>query len=258
MRQPFHLVEFSPWPLLVSFSTLSMPIGMINMIRSNDISLLLLGLTTTALISFLWWRDVIRESTMQGHHTTFVVKGLKIGVGLFIISEICFFFAFFWAYFHSSLAPSVEIGSHWPPTGIYPLQAFQVPLLNTCVLLLSGVSITWAHHAIEEKQLASARDGLGITCLLGLYFLFLQYGEYQETSFTMSDSVYGSCFFMATGFHGLHVAVGTTFLIVCFFRLINYHFSSNHHVGFLAAAWYWHFVDVVWLFLYISIYWWGS
>jgi cytochrome c oxidase subunit 3 len=152
----------------------------------------------------------------------------------------------------------VEIGSHWPPTGIYPLQAFQVPLLNTCVLLLSGVSITWAHHSIEEKNLISARNGLGLTWGLGLYFLFLQWGEYLETSFRIRDRVYGSCFFVATGFHGLHVAVGTTFLIVCFLRLINHHFSSNHHVGFLAAAWYWHFVDVVWLFLYVRIYWWGS
>nr|YP_001648722.1 cytochrome c oxidase subunit III [Biomphalaria tenagophila]ABO14142.1 cytochrome c oxidase subunit III [Biomphalaria tenagophila] len=258
MRQPFHLVEFSPWPLLISFSIFSMPIGLINYIRSSSITLLVLGIFTTALISFLWWRDVVRESTYQGFHNKMVIKGLKIGVMLFILSEVCFFFAFFWAYFHSSLAPSVEIGAHWPPTGIFTLQAFQVPLLNTSVLLLSGVSITWVHHSIEEGKYKSAIQGLFITVLLGLYFLFLQYGEYSETMFSIADGIYGSCFFMATGFHGTHVAVGATFLIVCFFRLKNFHFNKNHHVGFLAAAWYWHFVDVVWLFLYVSIYWWGS
>nr|YP_009498355.1 cytochrome c oxidase subunit III [Biomphalaria pfeifferi]AWK49466.1 cytochrome c oxidase subunit III [Biomphalaria pfeifferi] len=258
MRQPFHLVEFSPWPLLISFSIFSMPIGLISYMRSSNISLLILGLITTAIISFLWWRDVVRESTYQGFHNKLVMKGLKIGIMLFILSEVCFFFAFFWAYFHSSLAPSVEIGAHWPPTGIYTLEAFQVPLLNTSVLLLSGVSITWVHHSIEEGNYKSAMQGLFITILLGLYFLLLQYGEYSETMFSISDGIYGSCFFMATGFHGTHVAVGATFLIVCFFRLKNFHFNKNHHVGFLAAAWYWHFVDVVWLFLYVSIYWWGS
>nr|QLY89837.1 cytochrome c oxidase subunit III [Bathyomphalus contortus] len=258
MRQPFHLVEFSPWPLLISFSILSMPIGMINYIRFNSILMLFSGVVLTAIISYLWWRDVTRESTYQGFHNKAVVNGLKIGVGLFILSEVCFFFAFFWAYFHSSLAPSVEIGANWPPMGIFTLQAFQVPLLNTSVLLLSGVSITWCHHSIEEGNYKSALQSLFLTVLLGVYFLWLQYGEYSETMFSLSDGIYGSCFFMATGFHGTHVAVGATFLTVCLFRLLNFHFSKNHHVGFLAAAWYWHFVDVVWLFLYVSIYWWGS
>nr|YP_010273936.1 cytochrome c oxidase subunit III [Bulinus truncatus]QYJ56639.1 cytochrome c oxidase subunit III [Bulinus truncatus] len=258
VRQPFHLVEFSPWPLLISFSILSLPVGMIFLIRNLNSALLIFGLITTMIISYLWWRDVVRESTYQGFHNFFVTKGLKIGVVLFILSEVCFFFAFFWAYFHSSLAPSVEIGAHWPPTGIYTLQAFQVPLLNTSVLLLSGVSITWSHHSIEEGDYMSAIKGLFLTVVLGLYFLFLQYGEYSETMFSIADGIYGSCFFMATGFHGLHVAVGATFLFVCFLRLFFYHFNKNHHVGFLAAAWYWHFVDVVWLFLYVSIYWWGS
>nr|QXX99481.1 cytochrome c oxidase subunit 3 [Laevapex fuscus] len=257
-RQPFHLVEFSPWPLLVSFSILSIPIGMIYYIRFSFLNLLLLGVILTATISYLWWRDVVRESSYQGHHNNFVMKGLKIGMALFILSEICFFFAFFWAYFHSSLAPTIEIGAHWPPTGINTLEAFQVPLLNTCVLLLSGVSITWCHHSIEEGSFKSSIQSLLFTVMLGLYFLYLQYGEYSETMFSIADGIYGSCFFMATGFHGMHVAVGATFLLVCLIRMKNYHFSKNHHVGFLAAAWYWHFVDVVWLFLYVSIYWWGS
>lgn len=255
---PFHLVEIRPWPLVGSLSIMSIPIGLILWLRQSDTQLLLLGLLLTTLVAFLWWRDIVRESTFQGHHTTYVVSGLKLGVRLFILREVCFFFAFFWAYFHSSLAPCIEIGSTWPPMGIQTLPTFSVPLLNTSVLLLSGVSITWAHHAIEEGNYISSLQGLLVTVLLGLYFLFLQFGEYQETAFTIADSVYGSTFFIATGFHGLHVLVGATFLAVCLLRLFYFHFNKDHHVGFLAAAWYWHFVDVVWLFLYVRIYWWGS
>nr|YP_009184215.1 cytochrome c oxidase subunit III [Naesiotus nux]ALO20567.1 cytochrome c oxidase subunit 3 [Naesiotus nux] len=255
---PFHLVEYSPWPLFTSLAIFSLPLGFLLYVRFSLLYPLIYSLILTAVLAAIWWRDIIRESTYQGFHTSYVIKGLKIGVSLFILSEVCFFFAFFWAYFHSSLAPSVEIGSVWPPIGITPLSTFQVPLLNTSILLLSGVSITWAHHAIEEGKYRKALQSLLITVLLGLYFLNLQYGEYKETSFSIADSVYGSTFFMATGFHGLHVAVGVTFLSVCLYRLFSYHFDKNHHVGFLAAAWYWHFVDVVWLFLYVSVYWWGS
>nr|AEQ93887.1 cytochrome c oxidase subunit III [Rhopalocaulis grandidieri] len=255
---PWHLVQQSPWPIICSFSVFSIPIGFVTWVHRGEPELLVLGLLLTVFISFLWWRDVVREGTFQGFHSSLVARGLKIGMGLFIASEVFFFLAFFWAYFHSSLAPAVEIGGVWPPVGITPLNAFQVPLLNTSVLLLSGVSITWAHHGIIEKQKLSSVVALAFTLVLGFYFLFLQYGEYQETSFSIADSVYGSTFFVATGFHGLHVAVGATFLTVCFLRLIYSHFSSDHHVGFLSAAWYWHFVDVVWLFLYTSIYWWGS
>lgn len=257
-RQPFHLVEFRPWPLLVSFRILSIPVGTLFYVQLSSINLLLLGVFLTATISYLWWRDIVRESSYQGFHNKIVIKGLKLGIALFILSEVCFFFAFFWAYFHSSLAPTVEIGAHWPPTGIETLEAFQVPLLNTSVLLLSGVTVTWCHHSIEESNLKSALQSLTLTVILGLYFLYLQYGEYSETIFSIADGIYGSCFFIATGFHGIHVAVGATFLLVCLFRINNFHFRKNHHVGFLAAAWYWHFVDVVWLFLYVRIYWWGS
>nr|YP_009158066.1 cytochrome c oxidase subunit III [Dolicheulota formosensis]AKJ85733.1 cytochrome c oxidase subunit III [Dolicheulota formosensis] len=255
---PFHLVEMSPWPLIGSMGIFSMPVGLVLYLRQNSPYLLSFAMVLTIITAYLWWRDIVRESTYQGNHTSYVVSGLKLGVLLFIVSEICFFFAFFWAYFHSSLAPNVEIGSVWPPMGIQALPTFSVPLLNTCVLLLSGVSVTWAHHAIEEGKHKSACMGLTITVLLGLYFLLLQLGEYQETMFSIADSVYGSTFFVATGFHGLHVMVGATFLAICLMRLYKYHYSKTHHVGFLAAAWYWHFVDVVWLFLYVSIYWWGS
>lgn len=255
---PFHLVEYSPWPLLNSFAILCIPVGIVYLIRTGHSLLLILGVIRVAFISYLWWRDIVRESTFQGFHRKIVIQGLKVGVILFIVSEVCFFFAFFWAYFHRRLAPSVEIGSCWPPVGISTLNAFQVPLLNTSVLLLSGVRVTWAHHSIEEGNRSSALQGLGLTLLLGFYFLWLQYGEYIETAFSIADSVYGSSFFLATGFHGMHVAVGATFLTVCQLRLFFIHFDKRHHVGFLAAAWYWHFVDVVWLFLFVRIYWWGS
>lgn len=257
-KTPFHLVEYSPWPILGSLAITCLPIGTIIFIRIKNTNLIFFGLILTAIIAYLWWRDITRESTFQGFHTSNVVRGLKIGVLLFIVSEICFFFAFFWAYFHRRLSPAVEVGGIWPPAGISTLQAFQVPLLNTAVLLLSGVTITWAHHRIEEQKYNQRVQALILTVVLGIYFLYLQYGEYTETAFSIADSVYGRTFFIATGFHGLHVAVGATFLLTCLIRIISNHFRSSHHIGFLAAAWYWHFVDVVWLFLFIRIYWWGS
>jgi len=257
-KSPFHLVEFSPWPILGSITITCIPVGLIIYVRYHSSILIFYGIIITAFIAYLWWRDITREASYQGLHTSHVISGLKIGVILFIVSEICFFFAFFWAYFHRRLSPTIEIGSIWPPTGIITLQIFQVPLLNTAVLLLSGVTVTWAHHRIEEGKYYPSIQGLTLTVILGIYFLFLQYGEYIETSFAIADSVYGRTFFIATGFHGLHVAVGATFLFICLIRLSFFHFSKSHHVGFLAAAWYWHFVDVVWLFLYVRIYWWGS
>lgn len=177
---------------------------------------------------------------------------------LFIVREVLFFFSFFWAFFHSSLSPTPELGLVWPPSGITTIDAFSVPLLNTAILLLRGVSVTWAHHRIEAAQKSASQLRLLLTCMLGAYFIFLQGLEYHEASFSFADSVYGSTFFIATGFHGVHVIVGTIFLTVILFRLVKYHLRPTHHVGFLAAAWYWHFVDVVWLFLFITIYWWGG
>jgi cytochrome c oxidase subunit 3 len=207
---------------------------------------------------FVWWRDVVREATFEGHHTSFVQLGLRYGMILFIVSEVMFFVAFFWAFFHSSLAPTVEIGAVWPPKGIEVLNPWEIPFLNTVILLSSGASVTWAHHAIIIGDRKQAMYGLILTVLLAIFFTAFQVMEYYDAPFTISDSVYGSTFFLATGFHGFHVFVGTVFLTVCLFRLMNFHFTKNHHFGFEAAAWYWHFVDVVWLFLFVSIYWWGG
>nr|YP_010953265.1 cytochrome c oxidase subunit III [Archichauliodes diversus]WMQ76522.1 cytochrome c oxidase subunit III [Archichauliodes diversus] len=257
-NHPFHLVDYSPWPLtgaLGAFTTVS---GLIMWFHQYSMNLLILGNIIILLTMYQWWRDITREGTFQGHHTLIVTTGLRWGMILFIVSEVFFFISFFWAFFHSSLSPSIELGAIWPPTGITPFNPFQIPLLNTAILLTSGITVTWAHHALMEGNYTQTVQGLFFTVILGFYFTLLQGYEYKEASFTIADAVYGSTFYMATGFHGLHVIIGTTFLLICLIRQINCHFSSNHHFGFEAAAWYWHFVDVVWLFLYISIYWWGS
>nr|QEJ81395.1 cytochrome c oxidase subunit 3 [Pyrocoelia pygidialis] len=254
----YHLVEISPWPVLGGFSAMSFMIGMIKWFHLYNNKLLLISLISMLLIMYQWWRDISRESSYQGLHTMKVLKGLRWGMILFIVSEIFFFISFFWSFYHSSLSPSIEIGMMWPPKGIYPFNPLQIPLLNTLILISSGISVTWAHHSLTENNYLETIQGLMVTIILGIYFTMLQGYEYFESSFSMTDCVYGSSFFLATGFHGLHVMIGTVFLMVCFYRLTINQLSSNHHFGFEAAAWYWHFVDVVWLFLYMSIYWWGS
>lgn len=257
-RHPFHLVTPSPWPLLASLGAFLLTLGGVMYMHSYRWGgyVLSFGVFYLLFIAILWWRDVIREATFEGMHTKEVQRGLRLGMILFIASEVMFFFAFFWAYFHSSLSPAIEIGSIWPPYGIEVFDPWGVPLLNTFILLLSGVTITYAHHAIIAGSKLYAKDGLVFTIGLALLFTAFQVYEYIEAPFNISDGIYGSTFFMSTGFHGFHVIIGTTFIIVCFLRL--HHFSTEHHIGFECAAWYWHFVDVVWLFLFVSIYWWGS
>jgi cytochrome c oxidase subunit 3 len=220
--------------------------------------LLIMSTILVILVMIVWWRDVIREATYLGLHTLAVQKGLKLGMLLFILSEVCFFISFFWAFFHSSLVPTVEIGSIWPPVGITTLNAFEVPLLNTAILLSSGATVTWSHNAMISGDRKETILGLVLTVVLGLIFTVLQGVEYYEASFTIADSVYGSTFYVATGFHGLHVIIGTTFLIVSLVRIIDHQLTKHHHNGYEASIWYWHFVDYVWIFLYISIYWWGG
>nr|AXS66155.1 cytochrome c oxidase subunit 3 [Tenebrionoidea sp. 3 KM-2017] len=257
-NHPFHLVNVSPWPILASFSTLTLMLGIIKWFHLLNNNLMLISMITLIIISYQWWRDITREGTFQGYHSMKVSIGLKWGMILFITSEVFFFLSFFWSFFHNSLTPSIEIGLMWPPLNISPFNPLQIPLLNTLILISSGLTVTWAHHALMENNYTQSLQGLFFTVILGLYFTMLQAYEYMESSFSISDSSYGSSFFMATGFHGIHVIIGTTFLLICLMRHINNHFSMIHHFGFEAAAWYWHFVDVVWLFLYISIYWWGS
>jgi cytochrome c oxidase subunit 3 len=256
-NHPFHLVEQRPWPLTGAIGAMVTISGIIKWFHQYNQELLIIGGAIIILTIIQWWRDITREGTYQGLHTKIVTKGLRWGIILFIISEVFFFISFFWAFFHRRLSPTIELGSTWPPTGISPFNPLQIPLLNTAILLASGVTVTWAHHGLLENNFTQGIQGLFFTVILGVYFTILQAYEYMEASFTIADSSYGSTFFVATGFHGLHVIIGTTFLLTCLLRQLRIHFSSNHHFGFEAAAWYWHFVDVVWLFLYISIYWWG-
>lgn len=252
---PFHLVTVSPWPILTSLSVINNLLITINWFNKINY-IYIITIPCTLICIYQWWRDVIRESTFQGFHTFTVYKGLRLGIILFITSEVLFFFSFFWAFYHSSLSPSIEIGQCWPPQGIIPFNPYDIPLINTIILISSGISITWCHHSIINKNFPERKCRLLITIILGIYFTVLQAFEYFESAFSISDSIYGSTFFIATGFHGLHVIIGTSFLFICLLRIHNLHFSPIHHFGFEAAAWYWHFVDVVWLFLYISIYWW--
>jgi cytochrome c oxidase subunit 3 len=229
-----------------------------------------------------WWRDVVRESVVRGDHTPVVKLGLRYGMILFIASEVMFFFAWFWAFFNSALFPLDASIGQWPPQGIVTFDPWHFPLLNTLILLTSGATVTWAHHEILNKNRRGAIQGLIVTVLLGMSFTAVQAYEYSHAAFTFGlnhaqlmpftdeahkhltagmgnlNAIYGSAFFMATGFHGLHVIIGTIFLIVCLGRAIAGHFTPARHFGFEAAAWYWHFVDVVWLFLFAWIYVWGA
>lgn len=257
-HHPFHLVDIRPWPFTASAGALSITVGLSYWFHYSSMSVLTLGIIILILSSYQWWRDISREGTMQGHHNSLVIVNLRWGMILFIVSEVFFFLSFFWAFFHARLAPSVEIGTQWPPSGIIPFNPFQVPLLNTAILLASGVTVTWSHHSLINGNHSQAVQSLFLTIILGFYFTALQAYEYIEAPFSISEAVYGSTFFVATGFHGLHVIIGSSFLLICLIRIVKYHFTPEHHFGFEAAAWYWHFVDVVWLFLYVSIYWWGG
>nr|AKS03995.1 Cytochrome c oxidase subunit 3 [Spadella cephaloptera] len=258
VKHPFHIVNPSPWPLLVAMALLSLVGGVVGWLHNyGNVTTLVMSVMLFLFTLVQWWRDVSREATFQGKHTEKVQNGLRFGMILFITSEVFFFLAFFWAFFHSSLSPSLEIGGQWPPLGITVINPFDVPLLNTTVLLTSGVSITWAHYAVMENNWKESCSSLWITVILGVYFSLLQFGEYLLAPFSIADSVYGSTFYLATGFHGIHVIVGTMFISVMLYRNISFHMSKEHHFGFEASAWYWHFVDVVWLFLFMCIYWWG-
>jgi heme/copper-type cytochrome/quinol oxidase subunit 3 len=259
-KHPFHLVDPSPWPLRRSTAAFVLRTGAVRY-RHNYAGggfVRTLGLCRVLATRAVWFRDVIREGTYEGQHTAVVQLGLRFGRMLFMLSEVRFFLAFFWAFFWAALAPTPEMGSVWPPKGMEVLDAWGMPFLNTAILLTSGASVTWAHHARVAGRRDEALRALFVTVGLAVIFTALQGYEYVHASFTMADSVYGSTFYRATGFHGFHVRMGTAFLTVCLVRLRNYHFTREHHFGFEAAAWYWHFVDVVWLFLFVSIYYWGS
>lgn len=260
---PYHLVNPSPWPLLVAFSLLAVTLGgaMFMHKMTGGLPLLVVGLAVVLYGAFAWWRDVVREAEVDKAHTGAVARGLRIGMGLFIVSEILFFAAFFWAFFDASTLPrapltdvwAIEPGV-WPPKGIETFDPFGIPFLNTLILLLSGTTVTWAHYAVLENNRKHLVQALSWTVFLGVIFTGLQAYEYTHAAFGFKDGIYASTFYMATGFHGFHVIVGTVFLAVCLIRARAGHFTSERHLGLEFAAWYWHFVDVVWLFLFVCVY----
>ena len=256
-KHPYHLVEASPWPAVGSAAAFTAAVGGVMYMHEVQygVAVLSLGFALVLMTMYMWWRDIILEAEYQGHHTSVVQIGMRYGMMLFIASEVMFFVAFFWAFFDRALFP---VGGVWPPEGITTFDPFDLPLINTLVLLLSGCTVTWAHHALQHGNRRDFMNGLGLTVILGMLFTALQALEYSHAPFGFTDGVYPSVFYMATGFHGFHVLVGTLFLAVCWLRGRAGHFTPEQHFGFEAAAWYWHFVDVVWLFLFAAVYWWGG
>jgi cytochrome c oxidase subunit 3 len=268
----YHLVDPSPWPIVGSFSALLLATGALFFIHDKAMGKILLpaGLFMVLFSMFAWWRDVIKEGS-QGHHKSVVRSGLRLGMALFILSELMFFFAFFWSFFKAVLMPVLVFdGSHlfeqgisvvsgiWPPTGIKTLDAWDIPFINTLILLLSGSTVTWAHYCLLHNDRKNLIRALLITVILGAIFTCFQVYEYHHASFGFKDGIYASNFYMATGFHGAHVLIGTLFLTVCLIRAIKGQMDPEGHLAFEFAAWYWHFVDVVWLFLFAFVYVWGA
>jgi len=259
LKQPYHLVDPSIWPLTGAVSAGLTVVGVVQAAHFSTYIYLILGLLGVVSTMFLWWRDVLKESRTPGMHSAIVRLGLRYGMMLFIASEVMFFVGFFWAYFHFALYPTEHVlgtaTPAWPPTGITTLDPFGLPILNTMMLLLSGCTVTWAHHSLIEGDRKGLIQGLACTVILGLLFTTCQAIEYSDAPFKFDGGgIYPAIFFLATGFHGFHVIVGTIFLAVCFFRAEAGQFTPERHFGFEAAAWYWHFVDVVWLFLFVAIY----
>ena len=261
LKQPYHLVDPSPWPIVGALGGFLTVFGIVIAAHFHNYMVLVAGLLVVIATMAGWWRDVVKESRTPGLHSKVVQLGLRYGMLLFISSEVMFFVGFFWAYFNFLLFPETQGNGQtvWPPTNVFTFDPFHLPLLNTMILLLSGTTVTWAHHALLEGNRRDLLRGLGLTVILGMIFTLCQALEYSHAPFKFfGGGVYSSVFFLATGFHGFHVIVGTIFLAVCWFRAKANHFTPERHFGFEAAAWYWHFVDVVWLFLFACIYWYGA
>ena len=259
-QHPFHLVNISPWPFMTSISLFTTVLSFVFYFHyfNSAINYVCCSFIVLSFYLFRWFTDIIDESSIYGYHTLKVQRGIRLGMCLFIASEIMFFFSFFWAFFHASLAPSIDIGCLWAPAGIIRIDPWGLPLLNTVLLLTSGLTVTWAHRAALSGSWFEVSKGLYATIVYGTIFTLIQYYEYTVAPFSINDSIYGSLFFILTGFHGIHVLVGTFFLFVCLVRHFKLNFTVNHHVGLEAAIWYWHFVDVVWMFLFITVYIWGG
>lgn len=264
-QHDYHLVEPSPWPIVGSVAAFILTVGAVVWMHGGTTIPMIVGFVGVLYTMFGWWRDLIREGG-KGFHTPVVQIGFRYGMILFIASEVMFFVAWFWAFFDAALFVNEGInyarveatGGVWPPHGIEALDPWHLPLLNTLILLTSGTTVTWAHHALLENDREGLKWGLVCTVVLGVLFSLCQAYEYSHVHFDFSGNIYGATFFMATGFHGFHVIVGTIFLAVCLGRALAGQFTPERHFGFEAAAWYWHFVDVVWLFLFAFVYVWAA
>lgn len=256
----FHVLEPSLWPFFIASGLFLFVTGFAFSMHYviSGVYILLMGLFILSITAIAWFLDISREAVLTGYHTRIVKQGLKMGFLFFIASEIMLFFGFFWAFFHSALVPSIELGSIWPPTGLKVIGVFDFPLFNTFILIISGFSVTWAHRGISLGSYKSAVDGLFITVILGFLFIILQGLEYYESTFNLPDGIYSSVFFLLTGLHGCHVIVGAFFLTFCLLSLIYNQFLNNHYLRFVFAVWYWHFVDIVWILLFLTLYCWGS
>ena len=255
----YHILNPSIWPLAGAGAGMAMLIGAILWMHDSGPWLFLAGFVGVLYVMFGWWSETVAENKV-GDHTPVVLIGLRYGFILFIMSEIMFFAAWFWSFFKHALYPmEVGAGGVWPPVGIETFDPWHLPLINTLILLCSGCAATWAHHAlVHEENREDMKWGLIIAVVLGVIFTIFQAYEYTHAAFGFSGNIYGANFFMATGFHGFHVVIGTIFLFVWLLRTMRGHFTAQSHMGFEAAAWYWHFVDVVWLFLFAAVYIWGG
>lgn len=253
-----HLVSSRPWPLCMSLGVYGLLSTRVYRWYRGSFFLLFFKVSVIVFLRFIWWGDIRIEGS-EGRHNSFVIIGFRVGMALFILSEVFFFFSFFWGYFHKVFSPGLELGLSWPPIYFRGLvvDPFSIPLLKTIILLSSGARITWSHHGLIRSDYDSFIWGLLITVILGLTFLVLQLGEYSESYFRFKRTVYGSSFYILTGFHGLHVLIGSLFIVVCLIRGLFLLYSRGSHVRFILCSWYWHFVDVVWLFLYFFLYWFG-
>ncbi len=258
-NHPYHIIAPSLWPFLGAVGGFTMLFGAVLWMHDSGPWMFLIGAAVVAYVMYGWWAEVIAEGN-AGDHTPVVRIGLRYGFIMFIMSEVMFFAAWFWSFFKHAMYPMTEgAGGVWPPEGIEPFDPWHLPLINTMVLLCSGAAATWAHHAlVHDENRRDMVQGLALAIGLGMLFTVFQAYEYSHAAFGFAGNIYGANFFMATGFHGAHVIIGTIFLAVCMFRAMQGQFTQRQHVGFEAAAWYWHFVDVVWLFLFVSIYVWGS
>lgn len=270
---PYHIVRPSIWPMVGAFAGGLLALGAVLYMHNVKIAGMSIGLLgpiigaiAVMVVMFFWWKDMVFESVTENVHNSITEIGMRFGMALFIASEVMFFAAFFWAFFDASLFVSETnqflrfeyADGQWPPPQVETIPAFDLPFMMTMLLLLSGCAVTWAHHAVLQGKNKDMVLGLGLSAALGAMFLLFQIYEYMHATFAFKEGIYASTFYMTTGFHGFHVFVGTIFLFVCYLRARKGHFTKDRHYGFEAAAWYWHFVDVVWLFLFVAIYWWGS